>query len=232
MIYRLTKSLDWSAQTLSTALGNNQYHPCHQSEQSKFGWSEPLKGSELLYFAVGKQILLLAQKEEKILPSHVVKRELDARVEKLEQAENRKLKKVEKQTLKERRVINSSIAAKKTATGLIYSDEEELSLVLNGEDHIRLQLLSSGMNIDKLWSTADKFDDYINEKFNYAYSEKLGYLTSYPTNVGTGIRANIVMHLPMLSVGKNFTNLINGISRFGVSIKSVYSFPIYLIFLQ
>ena len=74
MIYRLTKSLDWSAQTLSTALGNNQYHPCHQSEQSKFGWSEPLTGSELLYFAVGKQILLLAQKEEKILPSHVVKR--------------------------------------------------------------------------------------------------------------------------------------------------------------
>ena len=72
-----------------------------KSEQSKFGWSEPLKGSELLYFAVGKQILLLAQKEEKILPSHVVKRELDARVEKLEQAENRKLKKVEKQTLKD-----------------------------------------------------------------------------------------------------------------------------------
>ena len=129
---------------------------------------------------------------------------------------------IEKQTLKERRVINSSIAAKKTATGLIYSDEEELSLVLNGEDHIRLQLLSAGMNIDKLWNTADKLDDYINEKFNYAFSEKLGYLTSYPTNVGTGIRANVVMHLPMLSVGKNFTTLINGLSRFGVSIKSVY----------
>ncbi|KOE66153.1 recombinase RdgC [Aggregatibacter actinomycetemcomitans serotype d str. SA3033] len=101
MIYRLTKSLDWSEQTLSAALTNHQYYPCHQSEQSKFGWSQPLKGSELLYFTVGKQILLLAQKEEKMLPSHVVKRELDARIEKLEQAENRKLKKVEKQTLKD-----------------------------------------------------------------------------------------------------------------------------------
>ncbi|AKS63978.1 recombinase RdgC [Aggregatibacter aphrophilus NJ8700] len=100
MIYRLTKSLDWSEKTLSDALENNQYHPCNQSEMSKFGWSTPLKGSELLYFTVGKQILLLAQKEEKILPAHVIKRELDARVEKLEQAENRKLKKVEKQTLK------------------------------------------------------------------------------------------------------------------------------------
>ena len=101
MIYRLTKSLDWSEKTLSDALENNQYHPCNQSEMSKFGWSTPLKGSELLYFTVGKQVLLLTQKEEKILPAHVIKRELDARVEKLEQAENRKLKKVEKQTLKD-----------------------------------------------------------------------------------------------------------------------------------
>lgn len=101
MIYRLTKSLDWSEKTLSDALENNQYHSCNQSEMSKFGWSTPLKGSELLYFTVGKQILLLAQKEEKILPAHVIKRELDARVEKLEQAENRKLKQVEKQTLKD-----------------------------------------------------------------------------------------------------------------------------------
>ena len=101
MIYRLTKSLDWSEKTISDALENNQYHSCNQSEMSKFGWSTPLKGSELLYFTVGKQILLLAQKEEKILPAHVIKRELDARVEKLEQAENRKLKKVDKQTLKD-----------------------------------------------------------------------------------------------------------------------------------
>ena len=101
MIYRLTKSLDWSEKTLSDALENNQYHPCNQSEMSKGGWSTPLKGSELLYFTVGKQVLLLAQKEEKILPAHVIKRELDARVEKLEQTENRKLKKVEKQTLKD-----------------------------------------------------------------------------------------------------------------------------------
>ena len=101
MIYRLTKSLDWSEKTLSDALENNQYHPCNQSEMSKFGWSTPLKGSELLYFTVGKQILLLAQKEEKILPAHVIKRELDARVEKLEQSENRKLKKLEKQPLKD-----------------------------------------------------------------------------------------------------------------------------------
>ena len=101
MIYRLTKSLDWTSQTLQTALEQEIFHPCGQSDMSKFGWTNPLRGSELLHFSVGKQILLLARKEEKILPSHVVKRELDERVKLLEEKENRKLKKAEKQALKD-----------------------------------------------------------------------------------------------------------------------------------
>ena len=101
MIYRLTKSLDWTSQTLQTALEQEIFHPCGQSDMSKFGWANPLRGSELLHFSVGKQILLLARKEEKILPSHVVKRELDERVNLLEEKENRKLKKTEKQALKD-----------------------------------------------------------------------------------------------------------------------------------
>ena len=128
MIYRLTKSLDWSEKTLSDALENNQYHPCNQSEMSKFGWSTPLKGSELLYFTVGKQILLLAQKEEKILPAHVIKRELDARVEKLEQAENRKLKKVEKQTLKDNVVA--------TLLPRSFSKYQQTALWINAENNL------------------------------------------------------------------------------------------------
>lgn len=101
MIYRLTKSLDWTSQKLQTALEQEIFHPCGQSDMSKFGWTNPLRGSELLHFSVGKQILLLARKEEKILPSHVVKRELDERVKLLEEKENRKLKKTEKQALKD-----------------------------------------------------------------------------------------------------------------------------------
>lgn len=101
LIYRLTKALDWSEVGLQTALAANEYHPCQQSDMSKFGWQSPLKGSELLYFYQGKQILLVAHKEEKILPSHVVKKALDERVEQLEEKENRRLKKTEKQALKE-----------------------------------------------------------------------------------------------------------------------------------
>ncbi|PJG83058.1 recombination-associated protein RdgC [Caviibacterium pharyngocola] len=101
MIYRLTKSLDWSPAQLQQQLQQCEFHPCAQSDMSKFGWTNPLRGSELLYFAVGKQILLLAHKEEKILPAQVVNRELEGRIAELEEKEQRKLKKTEKQALKD-----------------------------------------------------------------------------------------------------------------------------------
>ncbi|MCK3658368.1 recombination-associated protein RdgC [Pasteurellaceae bacterium Pebbles2] len=101
IIYRLTKSLDWSDVVLQSGLGQNEYQPCGQSDMSKFGWAAPLRGQSSLYFSNGKQILLVAHKEEKILPSHVVQRELDERVRQLEEKENRRLKKTEKQALKD-----------------------------------------------------------------------------------------------------------------------------------
>ena len=99
LIYRLTKALDWT--NLQNQLAQHQYFPCNQSDMSKFGWATPLRGSELLHFSVGEQILLSAHKEEKILPSHVIKAELDERVRQLEEKEARKLKKTEKQALKD-----------------------------------------------------------------------------------------------------------------------------------
>ena len=99
LIYRLTKALDWT--NLQNQLAQHQYFPCNQSDMSKFGWAAPLRGSELLHFSVGEQILLIAHKEEKILPSHVIKAELDERVRQLEEKEARKLKKTEKQALKD-----------------------------------------------------------------------------------------------------------------------------------
>jgi len=101
MIYRLTQPLDWSPEHLQQKLAQQRYFPCNQSDMQKFGWQSPLKGSELLHFSVGKQILLTAHKEEKILPANVVKQELDNRIADIEQKEARKLKKTEKQALKD-----------------------------------------------------------------------------------------------------------------------------------
>ena len=106
MADRLTKPVTWNLAQLQMQLEDCQFHPCGAQDQSKFGWASPLRDSDLLYFSVGNQILLLAKKEEKMLPANVVKRELDERIENLEQKENRKLKKVEKQTLKDDVVMN------------------------------------------------------------------------------------------------------------------------------
>lgn len=124
-------------------------------------------------------------------------------------------------SLQERRVFNSSIAEKKSNVGIILSEEEDVGLVLNGTDHIRLQVMSAGLHLDLCYKEADRIDDYINARFPYAYDEKYGYLTSFPTNVGTGMRVSVIIHLPTLSMGKKFGSLLSDMSRFGVSVKGV-----------
>ena len=129
---------------------------------------------------------------------------------------------LDKKAMQERRVFNATIASKKTPTGLLLSEEEDTSIVLNGTDHIRLQMLSAGLHLEELWSGCDQMDDYINARFPYAFDKKYGYLTSFPTNVGTGMRASVVLHLPTLSMGKKFNGLVTEMGRFGASIRGVY----------
>lgn len=128
---------------------------------------------------------------------------------------------LERKALRERRVLNSTIAAKKTPTGLIISDEEDTSIVLNGTDHIRLQVMAPGLHLEELWKRSDQIDDYMNARFSYAFDEKYGYLTSFPTNVGTAMRASVVLHLPTLSMGKKFNGLVAEMGRFGAVVKGV-----------
>ncbi|MDH2923937.1 recombination associated protein RdgC [Nicoletella semolina] len=101
IIYRLTKPFSFDSEIFSDLLEQNKFFPCKQSDMSKFGWSSPLNNSELLYFSQGKQLLLISHKEDKLLPSSVVKKETESRIESLEQKEQRKLKKNEKQAIKE-----------------------------------------------------------------------------------------------------------------------------------
>ncbi len=132
------------------------------------------------------------------------------------------IEETKRMAMRERRIFNMNIASKKDSCAAIVSDDEDVSLILNGEDHIRMQLLNAGMCLDELWPRANKLDDYISAKFDYAYSGKYGYMTTFPTNVGTGMRANAVVHLPMLSKQSNFSQLIEGMNRLGVNIRGVY----------
>ena len=153
-----------------------------------------------------------------------------SRLENIGDAENEKisacllsdLPEAARDAMRERRVLNAGILEKKTPVGLMLSESEDISLVLNGDDHFRLQVLAPNSHLYQIWEKADRLDNYINERFSYAFDERYGYLTSFPTNVGTGMRANIVVHLPALSTGKQFPNLLASMTRFGVTIRGVY----------
>ena len=132
------------------------------------------------------------------------------------------LRDLDKEAHKERRILNSSIAQRRSPTGLVISDDESASLVLNGEDHIRMQFLAPGLALRECWQRADKLDDYINERFSYAFDDKYGYLTTYPTNMGTGMKASVVIHMPTLSTSRKFNELLGEMSRFGTTVRGVY----------
>lgn len=147
--------------------------------------------------------------------------QVDGRIYEYASLEN--LAEIDRQALRERRILNTAAAAGKAPAGLLLSQDESSSLVLGSEDHIRLQLLTPGLHLSQLWEQADRMDDYMNEHFSYAFDEKYGYLTSYPTNVGTGLRAAVMLHLPSLSQGKRFQTLLGDMGRFGTTVKAVYT---------
>ncbi len=128
---------------------------------------------------------------------------------------------LDRRALKERRLINAAILDKKAPMAMLVSGAEDVSLVFNGTDHIRIQVLSAGLCVGELWKKASQLDDFINARFSYAFDEKYGYLTTYPTNVGTGMKASVIIHLPSLSLGKKFSSMISDMGRFGVTIKGV-----------
>lgn len=133
-----------------------------------------------------------------------------------------KMEELDRAELRERRLLSRTLAEKKTPGSIIYSEDESVSLVLNGDDHIRLQVLAPGLNLKECYEEADKLDDYINERLPYSFSSKYGYLTSYPTNVGTGMKASVVVHLPSLSTSKRFQDLLGDMSRFGTTVRGVH----------
>ena len=132
------------------------------------------------------------------------------------------VRELEKLALRERRILNLAAVNKKEPAGRLLSEDEGSSLVLGGDDHIRMQFLASGLKLDELWQKADAMDDYVNERYSYAFDEKYGYLTSFPTNVGTGLRACAVLHLPTLSQVRKFQSIVADMSRFGTAIRGLY----------
>ena len=129
---------------------------------------------------------------------------------------------IEKLSLLEYHKISLDLLRSKHPRGLVSSIDDTIHIMLNEEDHIRIQSIAPGKNIHKAYSTVDYIDNLIEQKIEYAFDETVGYLTSCPSNTGTGMRASYMVHLPMLEKMGKLQNAVNSLSRAGLTIRGIY----------
>lgn len=136
--------------------------------------------------------------------------------------EMKTLARFEAASMAERHIISPEFASDADGRALLISPEEDISIMLCEEDHIRVQVMKSGFALDEAYAVADELDNILGEKFNFAFDERIGYLTQCPTNLGTGMRASVMLHLPALTVSGQIHKLINTVSKLGLTFRGAY----------
>ncbi|MFC7394815.1 protein arginine kinase [Scopulibacillus cellulosilyticus] len=132
------------------------------------------------------------------------------------------LQPIEKQVLVEKHLISPNLAEDANHGAVLINENESVSIMINEEDHLRVQCLFPGFQLNEALTLANGIDDWIEEKFDYAFDEHRGYLTCCPTNVGTGLRASVMMHLPALMITQRMNRIAPAINQFGLVVRGIY----------
>lgn len=128
----------------------------------------------------------------------------------------------ERAILVEKHLMSPALEEKLPYRNLVVSDDASIVIMVNEEDHLRIQSMVSGLRLQEAYEHAQKIDKAIEAKYPYAFDERFGYLTACPTNVGTGLRASVMLHLPALSISGRITRLIRSIIQLGYSVRGLY----------
>jgi protein arginine kinase len=129
---------------------------------------------------------------------------------------------LDKNILVERHLISREHAAKNAGSGLVFNREETLCVMINEEDHLRMQALRPGLQLKQAWQAIDQVDSKLEKKLEYAFSPQLGYLTACPTNLGTGIRVSAMLHLPGLVLAEQINQIIQAVNKLGLAVRGLY----------
>jgi len=129
---------------------------------------------------------------------------------------------LDKQILVERHLISREHQTKGAGSGLVLNKEESLCVMINEEDHLRMQALRPGLQIRQAWVAIDQVDSELEKRLDYAFSAELGYLTACPTNLGTGIRASAMLHLPGLVLSEQINQIISSVNKLGLAVRGLY----------
>lgn len=125
-------------------------------------------------------------------------------------------------SLVERHLVSPEFISDRQGRGLLLLDDESVSIMINEEDHLRIQVMSQGLDLDNAYDIADKIDTLLDEQLNFAFNDKLGYLTQCPTNLGTGMRASLMLHLPALQQSKAMNRIASTLSKLGLVLRGMY----------
>src|SRR3989475_5544018 len=129
---------------------------------------------------------------------------------------------LDKNILVERHLVSREHAAKNAGSGLVLNREETLCVMINEEDHLRMQALRPGLQLKQAWHAIDQIDSKLEKKLSYAFSADLGYLTACPTNLGTGIRVSAMLHLPGLVLAEQINQIIQAVNKLGLAVRGLY----------
>ena len=129
---------------------------------------------------------------------------------------------LDRQFLLERHLVSHDLTADAGGRGLVLAADERLSILINEEDHARIQSLEAGFSLEEAWKAALSLDDALEGSLTFAWSDELGYLTACPTNVGTGLRASVLMHLPALVLTQRMKKILSGVTQVGLTVRGYY----------
>jgi protein arginine kinase len=165
-----------------------------------------------------------ARKEERIEILPVLREKVEAIPEMKDAFSHQlsELSSVQKQVLVERHLISREQAARGEGSAIVVNRNQTLSVMINEEDHLRLQSIRSGLHLREAYDLIAKLDGELEQMLPYAFDHELGYLTACPTNVGTGLRASAMLHLPGLVISDHIGQVIQAVAKLGLAVRGIF----------
>ncbi len=127
-----------------------------------------------------------------------------------------------RQVLVEKHLISPLLTKETGCRALAVSDDEMISFMVNEEDHFRIQCILPGLQLEQAWSQASRYDDFLESQVDYAFHEDMGFLTACPTNVGTGLRVSVMLHLPALVITKRINHILAAVNQVSLAVRGLY----------
>jgi protein arginine kinase len=197
------------------------------------GWLSPYGGNQPIIISsrvrLARNLAKLpfpgwAKKSERMRILEEIKPEVDE-LEPMREAFSEQLNEltaIEKQVLVERHLISREHAAKGIGSAVIIDPVQTISIMINEEDHLRMQAIASGLQLQKTFEMIDGVDTALEAHLDFAFDPELGYLTACPTNVGTGMRASAMVHLPGLVLCEQINQVVNSVNKIGLAVRGLY----------